>query len=120
MIPILYVAAALHAGFMVAELFPWPMPALLSTVSKTWLATDSPFTPAQQNLVATIVHNAGIYNGILAGGLFWAARQGTSSSDLSQVLLAGALVAGIFGAITMKSWVPLLQAAVGLAGLLLI
>ena len=74
----------------------------------------------QQDLVATIVHNAGIYNGILAGGLFWAARQGASASDVAQVLLAGALVAGIFGAITMKSWVPGLQAAVGLIGLLLI
>jgi hypothetical protein len=33
-------------------------------------------------LLATIVHNAGIYNGIVAGGLFWAAFRGDPAVEL--------------------------------------
>jgi ABC-type Na+ efflux pump permease subunit len=72
MIYFLIGAAELHALFMVAELFPWRLPALLRIASKG-LPKGEPCTYAQQTLVATIVHNAGIHNGILAGGLFWAA-----------------------------------------------
>ena len=38
---------------------------------------DEPFTRRQRDLIATIVHNAGIYNGILAAGLVWAALTAT-------------------------------------------
>src|ERR1700682_5345601 len=94
----LIAAAGLHAVFMIAELYPWPLPILPRKASGTALKDDKPFTPAQQRLVATIVHNAGIYNGILAGGLFWAAFQGDPATDVARVLLWGALVAGVFGA----------------------
>ena len=62
-------AAALHAGFMICELFPWTNPVLLGLLSKE-LPKGEPFTPTQKRLVATIVHNAGIYNSIIAGGSF--------------------------------------------------
>jgi uncharacterized membrane protein len=39
------------------------------------------WTELQQPLVATIVHNAGIYNAILAGGLLWAAFAGESTQS---------------------------------------
>lgn len=112
-------AAVLHAIFMFAELFPWRLPALLRIVSKG-LPKGEPFTYAQQALVATIVHNAGIYNGILAGGLFWAALYGDPTMEVARVMLVGALVAGVFGTATMKSPVTALQAIVGLIGLVLI
>ena len=57
--------ALLHSLFMLLELFPWASPFLLSVVSKR-LPVDERFTPHQRDLVATIVHNAAIYNGILA------------------------------------------------------
>jgi putative membrane protein len=112
-------AAGLHALFMLAELFPWRLPALLRIASKG-LPKDEPFTHAQQTLVATIVHNAGIYNGILAGGLFWAAFRGDPAIEVARVMLFGALVAGVFGTATMKSPVTAVQAIVGLVGLILI
>jgi putative membrane protein len=119
MIYFLIGAAGLHALFMVAELFPWRLPALLRIASKG-LPKGEPFTYAQQTLVATIVHNAGIYNGILAGGLFWAAFRGDPAIEVARVMLFGALVAGVFGTATMKSPVTAVQAIVGLIGLILI
>ena len=110
-------AALLHALFMIAELFPWRLPALLRIVSKS-LPTNERFTTAQQTLVSTIVHNAGIYNGIVAGGLFWAALSGNPATELARVMLLGALAAGVFGTATLKSPVTAVQAAVGLIGLL--
>jgi putative membrane protein len=118
----LYGAGAVHGLFMVLELFPWSFPILLKIVSKKLPALtqetekEKKWTDAQQSLVATIVHNAGIYNGILAGGLFWAAWAGAPARDVAAVLLVGATVAGIFGTVTLKSPATGFQALVGAAG----
>jgi putative membrane protein len=104
---------------MALELFPWRTPVLLDLVSKK-LPTSERFTTLQRDLVATIVHNAGIYNGILAAGLFWAALTGESANDVARVLLAGAAVAGIFGTVTMRSAPTAVQAVLGIVGLLII
>jgi uncharacterized membrane protein len=73
---------------------------------------------AQKRLVATIVHNAGIYSGIVAGDLFWAAFGGNGGTDVARVMRLGALVDGVFGAATLRSSVPAVQAIVGLIGLI--
>jgi len=111
-------AALLHAFFLLAEFFPWQLPSLLRIASKN-LPKDERFTHAQQTLVVTIVHNAGIYNGILAGGFFWAALRGDLATDLALVMLLGAFVAGAFGTATMKSPMTAVQAGIGLVGLIL-
>jgi hypothetical protein len=125
----LRVAAALHAFFMVAELFPWSFPFLLKLASRKLPADprfvdpgfpDAKFTKEQRETVIAIVHNAAIYNGILCGGLLWAASAGSQGHDVARVMLLGATAAGIFGAVTLKNPVPALQAAVGIAGLLII
>jgi uncharacterized membrane protein len=108
---------ALHALFMVLEMFPWRSPVLLRIVSKKRLK-DQPFTTDQRDLVATIVHNAGIYNAILAGGLLWAAVPDPPNRDVARVLLAGAAVAGVFGTATLKSPFTALQALLGIIGLI--
>jgi len=112
-------AAALHALFMGAELFPWRLPLLLKIASKKLPAGEG-FTEKQSDLVAAIVHNAGIYNGIICGGLLWASFAGSQGHDVARVMLLGAAVAGIFGTITLKSLPTALQAAVGIAGLFII
>ena len=111
--------AALHVAFMVLELFPWRAPVLLRIVSKGLPAGEA-FTTQQGSLVATIVHNAGIYNGILAGGLLWAAIAGEPANDVARVLLAGAAAAGIFGTVTMKSAPTAVQALLGIVGFLML
>ncbi|HXP83592.1 MAG TPA: DUF1304 family protein [Bryobacteraceae bacterium] len=115
----LFGVAGLHALFMLAELFPWSLPLLLRIASKT-LPEGEPFQPAQQNLVSGIVHNAGIYNGIVAGGLFWAALGGDSSLAVARVMLIGATAAGVFGTVTLKSPVSAFQGAVAIIGLILL
>ena len=114
--------ALLHAAFMALELFPWRTPFLLALVSKKLpkLPDGESFTAHQRDLVATIVHNAGIYNGILAAGLCWAALTGESANDVARVLLAGAAVAGIFGTLTMRSAATAVQAVAGIIGLLFV
>jgi uncharacterized membrane protein len=111
--------ALLHAVFMALELFPWRTPFLLDLMNRKRLH-DEPFTTNQRDLVATIVHNAGIYNSILAAGLFWAALAGESANDVARVLLAGAAVAGLFGTVTMRSVPTAVQAVLGIIGLLII
>ena len=112
-------AAGLHLLFMAAELFPWPLPVLLRVAGKK-LPEGEPFTNAQRKLVATIVHNAAIYNGIVAGGLLWAAYGGNSATSVARVMLVGAAVAGVFGTATLKSPVTAVQAVVGIVGLFLV
>jgi uncharacterized membrane protein len=126
----LFGAAALHASFLAAELLPWSRPLLLQKASenlrpipdltKDQLSPEAKFTEEQQKLLATIVHNAGIYNGIVAGGLLWAATHDEDGHQVARVMLVGATAAGIFGTITLKSWPTALQGLVGLAGLFLV
>ena len=119
----------LHAAFMVCEMYPWSNPILLRTVTKTLPAmpgeqssddreesTGPKFTPRQQSIVATIVHNAGIYNAVLAAGLFWTAYRGRSADEFAIVLFVGAAVAGIFGTATIRSPVTVIQAILGIIG----
>ena len=109
---ILIVAGGLHLGFLLCELFPWSWPIVACLASKKVPA----FGPEQKRLVKSIVQNAGIYNGIVAGGLFFAAFAG--SSDVARVMLLGAAAAGTFGALTLKPpYLPAIQALVGVTGL---
>ena len=125
----LIVAASLHTFFMAFELFPWSTPFSLRFASKslpslppgeTFTAAQERLVTARQQLTAAIVHNAGIYNGIIAGGLFWAACVGDPAADVARVMLAGATAAGIFGTVTLKSGATAVQALVGIAGLFLL
>ena len=116
--------AALHALFMVGELFPWSSPKLLQKLSERLpggLGKEIPegqkWTKSQHAFVATIVQNAGIYNAILAGGLLWAALPEEPIRDVARVLLVGAVVDGVFGTATLKSWLTALQAFLGIVGL---
>lgn len=54
-----------------------------------------------------IVKNAGIYNSFIAAGLFWSAFDATNSTILSIFFLSCVVIAGVFGAITLK-WTTLI------------
>lgn len=116
---VLLAAALVRLAFLAAEMFPWGEPLLLALVSKK-LPGNAAFHDGQKKLVATIVHNAAIYNGILAGGFLYAAWAGSAANDVARVLLMGATAAGIFGTITLRSPATAVQAAVGIAGLCLL
>jgi uncharacterized membrane protein len=112
---ILILTIALHVGFMGGETIRWSNPVLLKKLSREKLESKGEsFSTEQRKFVADIVKNAGIYNGIVAAGLAYAACTGDVGA--ARVLLAGATVAGLFGAITLTPW-TLLQAGLGIAGL---
>jgi uncharacterized membrane protein len=115
----LIVVGALHAAFTLLELFPWSFPKLLQKVSER-LPNGEKWTESQRPLVAAIVHNAGIYNAVFAGGLFWAAWAGDPARNVAWVLLVGAAVAGIFGTVTLRSWATAIQALLGIVGIALL
>jgi putative membrane protein len=113
----LVAAGLLHLLFMILELFPWSWPVVARRASRN----VPHFTPEQRHLVRFIVQNAGIYNGIVAGGLFFATFAGSSATHVAQVMLVGAAVAGTFGALTLKPpYLPALQALVGVVGFFLV
>jgi hypothetical protein len=101
----------------VCRTVPLKHPCILSLVGKKLLDGTALVDP-QLHLVKTVLHNAGIYNGIVAGGLFWAAS-GEASLDVARVMLIGAVVAGVFGAVTID-WPTAVQAVFGIVGLVLL
>jgi len=115
----LLTVGGLHALFMLAELLPWPIPFVLEKAGKKLAQTDK-FNFEQNKVVANIVRNAGIYNGIVAGGLFYAALMGDSARDVALVFLIGAAAAGLFGTVTLRSWLCAAQGILGLVGWYLI
>jgi len=71
------------------------------------------------HFVSMVVHNAGIYNGIVAAGLFVAAAPGPAAFHIQIALLAGGVVAGLFGAMTLTR-VILGQAILGAIALIIV
>jgi uncharacterized membrane protein len=103
--------AVLHVLFMVGELFPWESPLIMAAVVEKW-PYPLDLSPNDSHFAAMVVHNAGIYNGIVAVGLFVAASRGRSALPVQVALLAGGIVAGLFGAATL-TFATILQAVVG-------
>lgn len=87
--------ALLHVGFMVLEMFLWQK----STGRKIFGTTEE-FAAK----TATLAKNQGLYNGFLAAGLIWSFFIPEESFQIALRLffLTCVLVAGIFGAITLK------------------
>ncbi len=61
--------------------------------------------------VAPIVKNVGLYNAFLAAGLIWGLVTTTAALEIQTFFLGCVLVAGIFGAITLK-WTTLVIQAI--------
>src|SRR5437764_15297605 len=94
-----FLIGILHIIFMIFELFPWEYPFIMNRVLEKWpqklhLSVD------EKHFVAMVVHNAGIYNGIVAVGL-WATLVGRDAFQVQVALLMGGVVAGLFGAVTL-------------------
>jgi hypothetical protein len=64
-----------------------------------------------------VVHNAGMYNGIVAAGPFVAAK--TDAFHVQIALLTGGIVVGLFGAATLTK-VTIVQAILGAIALAIV
>ena len=109
---------ALHLLFMIGELFPWESPWIMALVVGKWPRPLN-LSPEDGHFVSMVVHSAGIYNGIVAVGLFAAAWNGPAAFDIQIARLAGGVVAGLFGAATLTAATSL-QALLGAIALVVV
>jgi putative membrane protein len=103
------VVALSHLGFLVLEMFLWDRP-----VGRRIFA----MTPEQSRFSAPLAANQGLYNGFLAAGLVWGVVSG--SIEIKTFFLVCVVVAGIFGGMTAKRSILVMQALPALVALALV
>jgi len=104
--------AALHAYFLVLEMFLWRTPRGQRT-----FRTDEAFAERSAALAA----NQGLYNGFLAAGLVWGALAADPVGLQARIFfLACVCVAGLYGAATVNRRIALVQALPGAIALVLV
>ena len=101
------VVALLHVGFLVLEMFLWTHPLGLRIVGMTAEVAASS---------AVLAANQGLYTGLLALGLLWALL--ADRRDLKLFFLGCVIIAGVYGGITAKTTILLVQALPGFLALL--
>ncbi len=102
--------AALHAGFLVLEMFLWSTP-----IGRRVFGLSPEATSSSAGLAA----NQGLYNGFLAAGLVWGVVLGPSGLAVRMFFLICVVVAGVFGAVTSKRSILWIQAFPGAVAFLL-
>lgn len=86
------------------------------------------FNASEAQKAAPIVRNAGLYNAFLAAGLIWGFAASSGREEIFTFFLACVAIAGVFGALTLRTKSPFplplvgqtLPAAVGLAAIWLL
>lgn len=99
-----------HLYILVLEMFLWTKPAGLRAFG---------LTPEFAEQTAVLAANQGLYNGFLAAGLIWGLARKDDGFPLQVFFLGCVVVAGIFGAITAKPSILIVQAAPALIALVL-
>jgi putative membrane protein len=99
------IVAALHAYFLVLEMFLWTTPVGQKTFKRT---------AEQQIETKALAQNQGLYNGFLAAGLVWSFWAGY---DVRVFFLVCVVVAGVYGAMTASRSILFVQAIPGAAAL---
>ena len=105
--------AVLHLLFMVLEMFFWTRP-----LGRRIFGLSQELA----GKTAALAANQGLYNGFLAAGLIWGLLSDQHATAISTFFLSCVIVAGVFGAITVKRsilFIQALPAAMALALLLL-
>ena len=91
--------AALHAFFLVLEMFLWTTPRGRAT-----FGTTKEFAEESKALAA----NQGLYNGFLVAGLVWGLV--ADRTDVQVFFLVCVIVAGLYGAATVNKRILVVQA----------
>ena len=93
--------AALHAYFLVLEMFLWDKPLGLKTFRQT---------PESAATTKVLAANQGLYNGFLAAGLLWGLWLGGAGYGVKLFFLGCVVVAGLYGAATVGRKILFVQA----------
>jgi putative membrane protein len=88
-----------HIGFLVLEMFLWDKPYGLRTFR---------MTPEQAAHSKVLAANQGLYNGFLAAGLIYGLA--TGSLEFKLFFLVCVVVAGVYGGLTAKKSILVMQA----------
>ena len=91
--------ALLHFGFMIVEMFFWQHP-----IGYKMFNTTAEFAEKTQFMA----QNQGLYNGFLVAGLLWGLI--AKKRDVVIFFLLCVIVAGIYGAMTVKPTIFVVQA----------
>jgi len=102
------VVAVLHVLFMVLETFLWTTPRGRKIFGQTKEGAEA---------TKVLAGNQGVYNGALGASLAWAALTGETHATLA--LLVFVIVVGVYGAITAKPTILVVQALPALVALVL-
>jgi len=100
-----------HVLFLVLEMFFWSTPTGIKVFG---------LTPEFAEQSSALAANQGLYNGFLAAGLVWGLFAKDNAQQIKVFFLTCVLVAGIFGAVTAKASILVVQGAPALAALLLL
>jgi putative membrane protein len=101
--------ALIQAAISLVEMLLWNKPAVHRRLG---------YTEDEARKVAPIVANAGLYNGFLAAGLIWGLLAAGGGDPIKMFFLGCVIVAGLFGAVTLKPTTLVLQAIPGAIALL--
>ena len=93
--------AVLHLYFLVLEMFLWTKPA-----GRRVFRTTPEFAEQSKVLAA----NQGLYNGFLAAGLLWSLSLGAAGYGNVLFFLICVVVAGVYGAATVRRKILYVQA----------
>ncbi len=104
-----FLVAALHAGFLMLEMFFWDHPVGREVFS---------MTAEQSANSAILAANQGLYNGFLAAGLVWGLI--AKKRDVQIFFLLCVIIAGVYGGATAKPTIWLTQALPGVLALALV
>ena len=105
------VVALVHVAISLVEMLLWNKPIVHGRLG---------FTDEAARKVAPIVANAGLYNGFLAAGLIWGLFSSGDGTSIKVFFLSCVIVAGFFGAVTLKWTTLVLQALPGALALLFV
>jgi len=92
--------AVIHIAISIVEIFFWENPLIHQRLD---------FTTELATQVYPIVQNAGLYNSFIAAGLIWGAFAKSNALSVRVFFLMCVIIAGIFGAFTLKGTTLVLQ-----------
>ena len=102
------VVALEHLAFLVLEMFLWTEPVGMRVFG---------LTPEFAAESAPLAMNQGLYNGFLAAGLFWGLIDRANGFAIKLFFLVCVLVAGVFGGLTAKASIIVVQGGPALLAL---
>lgn len=100
---LIVLVAALHAYFLILEMFLWTKPQGLKTFGNT---------PAKAAETAILAANQGLYNGLLAAGLIWSLLHPNPvfGFQIAVFFLICVIVAGLYGGYSASKRIIMIQA----------